>query len=188
MDAAGRHGRRAGLGPQRRLVGAPYEAFAATGYFDILAGARLKSFFPNRAFPIPLHVPVTFTATAVSAQGPVEYQFWRYSASTGWILAQDYSPSNTYTWYPLEGLNAVQVWVRTVGKSVAYEDYATSAMFTVSAAAVITGLSANVPFPATPGTPITFTASATSGGGTIHASSGGITPPTTPGRRCAIGV
>jgi hypothetical protein len=147
---------------------AQYEAFAATGYFDILVGARLKSFFPNRAFPIPLHVPVTFTATAVSAQGAVQYQFWRYSASTGWILAQDYSPSNTYTWYPLEGLNAVQVWVRTVGKSVAYEDYATSAMFTASAAAVITGLSANVPFPATPGTPITFTASATSGGGTIE--------------------
>jgi len=147
---------------------APYEAYATAGYFDIRPGARVTAFFASRSFPLPVHVPVTFTATASSGSGPVEYQFWRYSASTGWILAQNYSGSNSYTWFPLEGLNAMQVWVGTAGSAAPYEDYSASTLFTVSTAAVITGLTANVPFPAPPGTPITWTASATSGGGTIE--------------------
>jgi len=147
---------------------AAYDAYAATGYFDIRSGARVTAFFANRSFPLPVHVPVTFTANASSGSGAVQYQFWRYSASTGWILAQDYSSSNSYSWFPLEGLNAMQVWVRTAGSTVAYEDYAASGFFTVSAAAQITALTANVPFPAVPGTPITWTAFASSGGGTIE--------------------
>ena len=64
---------------------APYDAYAATGYFDIRSGARVTAFFANRSFPLPVHVPVTFTANASSGSGAVQYQFWRYSASTGWI-------------------------------------------------------------------------------------------------------
>ena len=55
-----------------------------------------------------------FTAAATAGAAPVEYKFWRYTAGGGWTLARDYTSSNVYTWYPPEGSNAVQVWVRAV--------------------------------------------------------------------------
>jgi len=153
-----------------RSAGSPavYEAYAGSGYFTVAGTARITSFGVDKSFPLPVYVPVLFTATATGGSAAVQYQFWRYSESTGWMLAQDYSSTNTFRWYPYEGRNAVQVWVRRVGSSAAYEDYAGSGMFTVTAAAKITGLSSNGTFPSGPGVPITWTTTGTSGGGQIE--------------------
>jgi hypothetical protein len=149
--------------------GAAYDAYASTGNFTIsTAGARLTSFTTNLFTPAPVHLPMTWTATAAGGTGPLQYQFWRFSTSTGWILGQDYSTNNSYTWFPLEGQNAMQVWVRSAGSTAAYEDYRSTGFFTITGAPQLTSFTANTAFPVAPGTNITFTAAAISHGGAVE--------------------
>jgi len=139
---------------------ASYDAWLGTGTFTVLAPtARVTSFNSDVAFPAPVNTPVMFTAAASAGAAPVEYKFWRYTAGGGWTLARDYTSSNVYTWYPPEGSNAVQVWVRAVGSTVSYQDLSSIGPFDVVVPPTkLTAIRSNVAFPAAPTTTIRWTA------------------------------
>ena len=155
-----------------RSSGSPaaYDAYAPSGFFTITPPApRITSLSADKASPVPLNTPVTWTVHATGGTGPLEYQFWRHSPYFGWQLAQDYSSLNTYTWFPPDGTNRVQAWVRTVGSSAAYEDWRDSAPLTVAlSSAAFTSLSPNFLFHSPPGAPITWTATAIGGSGPLE--------------------
>ena len=142
----------------------------APGTSRVLAPtARLTSFSSNVAFPAPFNVPITFTAAATAGSASVEYKFWRFTSATGWTVARDYSSTNTYTWYPPQGSNAVQVWVRAVGSTASYQDWMSTAMFDVVVPPPrLATIQANVAFPAAPTTSITWTATASGGTGPLE--------------------
>jgi hypothetical protein len=88
------------------------------------------------ADPVPgrAREPMTFAAIANVGSAPLEYQFWRRDP-TGWIVAQKYSPTPTYTWNPDvadAGDHAVQAWVRKVGSAMPYDGWASTNIFNVS--------------------------------------------------------
>jgi N-acetylmuramoyl-L-alanine amidase len=117
-----------------RQVGstAPYELYRATGLFEIAEGpVRVNSLSADAAFPAAAGSPLTWTAVATGGTAPLEYQFWRRD-SAGWVLAQDYGPSNVNTWTPsVAGEYSLQVWVRSSGTMVAYEAFKDSRVFTI---------------------------------------------------------
>ncbi len=118
----------------------------------------------DKAFPVQEGTAVTFTAASTGGKAPVAYQFWRYTAGVGWSMVQDYSSVNTYAWAPVAGTHAVQVYARSSGSSAAYDAYAETGLFGVTApTAKLTSLVSNVTFPSAPNVPITFTAQATGG-------------------------
>jgi hypothetical protein len=146
-----------------------WDAYASTGTFLVTtAGPKVTSFTSSVPLPPVLNAPVTWTATASGGQG-VEFQFVRFSVSTGWQIAQPYSSINTFTWFPPLGTSIVQVWVRRAGSTVDYEDWKSSGLFTVgSTPARLTSLTSNVGFPSAPGIPITWTAIASGGAGALE--------------------
>src|SRR6478672_1584666 len=78
----------------------------------------------SSTYPLVAGSPVTWTATASNNLGPVEYRFYLYK-KTAWVMVQDYSQTNTYTWTP-KTIDAgtpyfVQVWARAVGSTATYE-------------------------------------------------------------------
>ena len=85
-------------------------------------------------------LPVTWTAQATGADGPLQYQFWRFDAPDGWRVVQDYSSSFTYTWTPAPadvGQHALQVWVRRPFVSLPYEAWASTGLFQVTLPATL---------------------------------------------------
>ncbi len=149
---------------------AAYDAYAGTGMFLVTTStAKVTSFTSSVALPPMLNVPVTWTAAATGGVAGVEYQFMRFSVATGWQIGQAYSPVNTYTWYPPLGTSIVQVWVRNIGTSVQYQDWASSGLFTIgSSPAKIAALTANVAPPSAPGVPVTWTAVGAGGAGALE--------------------
>lgn len=142
-----------------------WQAYAASGLFSVAAPqARLSAFSANTAFPTAPGTTVTWTAAATAPGGSVEYKFWRYTQGSGWLMVQDWSAINTFTWIVSGGTHAVQVWVRRVGSTASYEDWRSSNLFSVaSSPARLSGLSANQTFPVGPSTTITWTAAASGG-------------------------
>jgi hypothetical protein len=115
----------------------------------------------NVALPASLGTPITWTATASGGAAPLQYQFMRYSDNVGWSVAQPYGSTNTYTWFPPAGNNALQVWVRNNGSSATYDAYQGTGTFVILPPAKLMSLTSNVAFPVTYNVPITFTATAT---------------------------
>ena len=106
---------------------------------ELFAAVRINSSVPLfNMFPIVTNAPaivgpgtvVTWTAEASSGTGPVEYRFIRYDLQQGtWALVRDWSGDPHYRWMPTlgdVGWYAVQVWARTAGSAVAYEDWRNS--------------------------------------------------------------
>jgi hypothetical protein len=113
-----------------------YEVYRSTNELVVSQGpAQLVSLTSNVSLPTTFGTPITWTAAASGGTaGPLQYQFWRWS-STGWVIARDYSPVNSYTWTPTAsdvGDHALQVWVRSAGSSVAYESYKSSGIFSIN--------------------------------------------------------
>jgi len=141
---------------------AAYDAYTSSSFTITTGGARVTSLTTSVNLPPLYNWPVTWTATATAATA-VEYQFMRYTSATGWSIAQAYSPVNTFTWYPPFGTNAVQVWVRRIGSTAAYEDWAGTPTFTLGPSpARLVDLRQNTLL-AMPGVPITWTALAAGG-------------------------
>ena len=108
-------------------------------------------------------------ASTTGGTAPIQYQFWLCTEGSGWVVGQDYSTSNGFTWAPPVGTHAVQVWVRSSGSTAKYDAYASTGMFSVTPAAPrVQSLVANTAFPANLNTPITFTATASGGTGAIE--------------------
>lgn len=113
----------------------PFEDYRGFGTFRVAAQAAGAPVVTSVAPYWQPYVgyPMTWTAASPSAPGTIEYQFWRYDASSAmWSLAQDYSPSNTYIWTPSQaGRHIIQVWVRRPGYNGAYEDWKSTGVFDV---------------------------------------------------------
>src|SRR5262249_54169396 len=94
----------------------------------------ISSLTANSAYPLLAGRSVTWTATAASQKGPVEYRFFLYSASRGWVIVQDYSGAQSFTWTPAwgdVGSHQVQVWARTAGSPAPYEAWVSIPAFSV---------------------------------------------------------
>jgi hypothetical protein len=111
----------------------------------IFVAARINSTLPLfNMFPLTSNAPstvgpgtsVTWTADASSGTGPVEYRFIRYSAQQGaWTIVRGWSLDPQFTWTPSTadyGSYWLQVWARTAGSAVAYEDWRSSDLFVVA--------------------------------------------------------
>ncbi len=130
------------------------------------ATISLSAFLSDTTFPAPLGQAIDWRAFAIGAGDPFEYQFWVYQEGVGWTIGQAYGASNTFTWTPMaQGTYGLQVWARSVGSSASYEDWRSSEAFVIAGPAPVnvTALTANVSFPASWGTTITWTATATGG-------------------------
>src|SRR5262245_28597961 len=139
-------------------------AYTASGLASSLsneiewAPPRVTALQASVSYPLLAGRPVTWTATAI-ASIPLEYRFWVYR-KTGWILAQDYSASNTFTWTPTQAdvgdPYAVQVWARAVGSTAQYDSWLGTPTFSVTVLPF--ELSADVDFPTPVGNEVTWTA------------------------------
>jgi hypothetical protein len=70
------------------------------------------------ASPRAVGTPITFTGTASGGTGPYEYRFWINIGGT-FLIAQDYSTINTFTWTPLAtGNYDLMVDTRAVGSTL----------------------------------------------------------------------
>jgi uncharacterized protein YkwD len=101
--------------------GAPdntYDVDSYTPFTVSASGCASVSFTaaPNTS-SIRANTSQTFTATSTCAGTPV-YRWWVWSATTGWVTAQPYSASNTFTWTPTApGSYNIAVWVEPQGSS-----------------------------------------------------------------------
>jgi hypothetical protein len=116
-------------------------------------------------FPARFNRTVTWSARASVTSG-LEYSFWRHD-DTGWTEVQPYSATPAYRWTPAYGdigTHALQVWVRRVGATVAYQSWA-AMEFPIGAGALpsATSLKASSVLPSPAGTPVTWTASVVGG-------------------------
>jgi large repetitive protein len=146
-----------------RRVGstADFEYVGTTAFFDVaLSPLSVTALTADLAPPVTTGTTVTWTARVRGGtSGPIQYQFWVYSAGSGWKLGQAYSSSQTFMWTPTiadEGDNVVQVWVRSNGSTAAYEAWRSSPPFRVNLTPMT--LTTNTLFPAAPGSHITWTA------------------------------
>jgi len=145
-----------------RQVGspAPYDLIASTPALDVSATPlTITSFSTPTVFPAATGKPITWTARVQGGMaGPIQYQFWLYSTTSGWRNAQPYGPSETLTWTPTSadaGDYALQVWVRSNGSTAPYEAYASTGIFHIFPGVQLTTATL---FPVAVGTTTTWTA------------------------------
>jgi len=111
----------------------------------------------------------TWTATATGGTGSYQYSYWHMGPDTGgvYVKAQDWGSSNTWTWATSTdniGNNYVMVKVRNSDLSGSAV-YKISGVYKVNPTLGISGLTANKTSPATVGSSVTWTATATGGTG-----------------------
>ena len=133
------------------------------------ANTTISGLNADMAYPLLVGTPVTWTASASSTVGPVEYKFLLYRQQTGWVVAQDYSANQTFSWTP--GWNdlgkaAVQVWARPVGSTEPYVAWRGTDPFDVKGIPVT--LSADTDFPSPPGQPVRWTAAVAGATGALQ--------------------
>jgi len=114
-----------------------------TGMFTVAAApARLVSFTAANAFPTTPTTTLTWTAIATGGGGPLEYKFLRFDYGlNSWSVIRDWSASNVFSWTPgvaNAGWSALQVWVRTAGSSVTFEDWMATDAFLVTTSTGLT--------------------------------------------------
>jgi hypothetical protein len=146
-----------------RQVGSPaqYDLLASTPPLDVAATPlTITSFSTPTTFPAPTGTPITWTTRVQGGMaGPIQYQYFLYSTTTGWRNAQPWGPSETFTWTPTwadEGDWAVQVWVRNNGSTASYDAYTGTNIFHIQRAGL--QLTTSTLFPVAVGTPVTWNA------------------------------
>lgn len=148
----------------------PYEALRNSGFVQISSTLPLTvaPLTADKPFPAKAGQSITFTGSATGGSaGPLQYKFVRYHEGVGWMVAQEYSSSRTFTWTPGGsdvGQHAVQVWVRSAGSTASYEAWNTTGMFSVTTDPLSTPvLRADAVFPIPANTAVTWTATTTGG-------------------------
>lgn len=143
-------------------------------FFVVVPPPTQPSIRSTAALPTRTGVPITWKAAAAGRGGLLHYKFWRYSAVAGrWTVAQDYGPSDTYTWAPGRsdlGQFAIQVWIRRADSTASYDTWAGTALFSLMAPdpVVVDSLTANEPLPAPAGRRLTWTVRARGGVGPLQ--------------------
>ena len=138
---------------------ATYDAWAGTNMFEITQPPVQLS--TSTVFPVPPGTPVTWTASVAGPTASLEYAYYVYSRATGtWANARAYSTTNTFTWTPsAAGTYLIQVWVRRVGTTAAYELWRGTDYLEVAATpAKVVSFTPSISLPTNVGTPVTWTA------------------------------
>jgi PKD repeat protein len=146
-----------------KSAGSPnaYDAVRDTGFFNITANVTISNLSASPAPPRPVGTVMKWTAAASGGPAPLLYRFWRYNVSTGWVMVQDYTTTNTYSWTPaVPGQYDIAVWVKATGSPNAYDAVRDAGMFTITSTVTISALSASPSPPRAAGTPFTWTATA----------------------------
>lgn len=146
-----------------RRVGATvnYDTYAGVSNVQIArTPLQLTELKADRTFPASTGTTITWSAKAKGGQqGPIEYQFWRYTPAGGWQSVQSYSTSNAYTWTPSwadQGQYIIQVWSRSAGTTHNYEAYRSTPQFEIKRSPL--QLTTTTVFPVPPGTSSTWVA------------------------------
>jgi hypothetical protein len=112
-----------------------YDVWRGTDYVEVFnSPAKMKSLTTDVTFPVSVGTPITWTATASGGTSALEYRFVIYNAASGWKVLKEYSQSTTATWTPAAheaGTYAIQVWVRSTGSAVAFEDWQGTSFFQI---------------------------------------------------------
>jgi hypothetical protein len=141
-----------------------YESSLVSGTFTIVrASMKLTT---ASVFPVAPGSAVDWKADVPDPTANLEYQFWLYTVATAnWAIARPYGADSTFRWTPTTtGNYFIQAWARQVGSSVPYEIYRSTNQLQVSQGpAQVLTLTSNVTLPATSGTTITWTATASGG-------------------------
>ena len=85
---------------------------------DAIAPVTSVSISANRPAPHPAGHAISFTATPTGGTAPLVYK-WFYFMGTTWTAFGDWSPSQSFSWYPTEP-NAnyrIRVWVKSSANS-----------------------------------------------------------------------
>jgi hypothetical protein len=124
----------------------------------------VTSLTADRISPQPAGTTITFTAATTGGVAPIQYKWWMFNGAA-WVLMQNWSTSNAYSWTPtVPGNFKVAVWVRSSGNTIdAPENNAYGVVDFAVYPLSVTGLTADKTSPQLAGTTITFTA-ATQGG------------------------
>ena len=88
------------------------------------APLTLTSLTANLAAPQPVGATITFTATASGGTAPYQFKWFVFDGKS-WIVMQDWSTSNTFTWTPTAAgpKTRIGVWVRSAGSTAdAYDN------------------------------------------------------------------
>ncbi|HXW04249.1 MAG TPA: hypothetical protein VD833_03380 [Vicinamibacterales bacterium] len=138
-----------------------FQSKATSPIFDVArTPVSITGLYVDTSFPAPTGSPITWTGRVQGGQsGPIQYQFWLYSAAGGWKIAQPYGPSSTFTWTPTwadAGDMALQIWVRSNGSTAAYEAWRSTGWFTIQKAGL--SLTTSTLFPAPPGSNVRWLA------------------------------
>ena len=137
-----------------------------TSGFDVTGSVpTITSLTTDQTFPFAANgvTPITWTAVVSGGVAPLQYQFQRYSVTTGlYTVVQTWGTSNTFTWTPTlaeVGRYFIGVYVRSAGLTAPQTNRWTSG-FDVTATPTITALTVDQTFPFTANgvTPITWTA------------------------------
>jgi hypothetical protein len=117
----------------------------------------------SRATPQAPGTTVTFSATAAGGIAPYEYKWWLFDG-TAWTVVQAWSTTATFTWTPtVSGGYTISVWARSAGNPVDAAEKSAGTLYAIQPVISSLTLGASRPAPQTPGTTVTFTA--TAGGG-----------------------
>jgi hypothetical protein len=120
-----------------RQVGSTLEpqAYQGSAMFKVMSGPVTNVvLLDNQPTAVPAGTPFVFSAFAAGGSGPLEYQFCLFSGGA-WSVPQPYSPASSFAWTPGPGdvgTAIVQVWVRSVGSGVAYENWNSSGLLTIT--------------------------------------------------------
>jgi hypothetical protein len=137
--------------------------------FVVYALPAITGLAANQTFPFTANgtTSITWTATASGGIAPLQYQFIRYSVTSGvWTTVQAYSSANTFTWTPGAGEAGsyyIEVLVRNQGSTTYADAWLLGPGFAITSGVTVSGLTPNVTFPVATGTAITWTATATGG-------------------------
>jgi virginiamycin B lyase len=118
------------------------------------------------ASPSKAGTTVVFTVSATTGCSSPRYRWWVLDPYGNWQIEQDYAtiPGSSFTWYTTNWGRAtveIGVWALQAGSSASYEAYSLFT-YTLTAADVCSSvnITPNMTSPQTPGTTITFTATA----------------------------
>ena len=126
---------------------------------------------PDKASPQTVGASITWTCSAIDPEGdPILYRFWLQAGSGAWVVTQDWSSSNSWSWSPnVAGTYNVGVWVRD-GKhasSTGYDarlivnGYSITVQVPSNGPPTVSGLTSDKVSPQPVSTTITWTCSAT---------------------------
>jgi hypothetical protein len=140
-----------------------YDAYGITTFVLGVGTCNSTAMTPNLSTPQAPGASVVYTATSNGCAG-AQYRFWLLPPGGSWSQMQAYSSSTKFTWnttgYPA-GTYQVGVWAKASGSANTYDAYYISTYQLRSGACTAANLTVTPASPQSPGTAVTFSATAT---------------------------